>query len=256
MSAPQHTMPDAAAMANVLSEAAELCRRLDLTNQAALFEGFVDRLRKAQPPFDALRDDAYQALNGPAGLFIWTKLQNDPSEYNRLQLAFGRAAFPQTRKQAKPKRSKDWKAVRDSENVWELGGESDLRAITIPHPPRAHAATTFRLTHSNTYGPFDKAEFFVRVGDIYRPSAPDDLASATGWVRAALIEELMLLNGEEVPRSKAQEQFGEETPWWGTYEAQFDLPAGRQRIEIKVVSHHPEQLNSVVLSDWEVNVRK
>jgi len=256
MSAPQHASPDAAAMANVLSEAAELCRRLSLPNQAELFEGFVDRLRKAQPPFDALRDEAYQALNGPAGLFIWTKLQNDPSEYNRLQLAFGRAAFPQPRKQAKPKRSKDWKAVRDSGNVWELGGESDLRAITTPHPPKAHAATTVRLTHSNTYGPFDEAEFFVRVGDIYRPSAADDLASATDWVRAALTEELVFLNGEEVPRSRAEEQFEEEAPWWGTYEAQLELPAGRQRIEIKVVSHHPGSFSSVVLSDWEVNVRE
>ncbi len=205
---------------------------------------------------DALRDEAYHALNGPAGLSIFWKLQDDPSEYNHLQLAFGRAAFPKNPEQAKPRRHREWKAVRDSGIVWELGGESELRTVTIPHPPQARTTTTIRLTHSNSYGPFDEAEFFVRVADLYRPTAHDDPESATDWVYAALVEELVFLNGEEVLRSEAEEQFEEETPWWGTYEARIDLPAGRQRIEIKVVSHAPELLSSVVLADWEVNVRK
>jgi hypothetical protein len=198
MSAPQHTPPDAAAMAGVLSEAAELCRRFGLSNQATLFEGFVDRFQRAQPPFDALRDEAYCALNGPAGLSIWAKLQDDPAEYNRLQLAFGRAAFPEAGRQAEPRRHGERKAVRDSENVWELGGESDLHAVTIPHPPQARAAAAIRLTHSNSYGPFDEAEFFVRVGDLYHPTTHDDFDSATDWVHATLVEELVFLNGEEV----------------------------------------------------------
>jgi hypothetical protein len=243
-------------MAAVLHEAAELCRRLDLPKQVALFEGFVERLSKEQPMSVALRDGAYQALNGPAGLFIWGKLQDDPTEYNRLQLALGKAAFPKETKQAKPKKSVAWKAVKDSENVWELGGESDLRAVTIPHPPQARAATTIRLTHSNSYGPFDEAEFFVRLGDLYRPAAQDDLDPEADWVRAALVEELVFLNGQEVLRPEGHEQFEEETPWSGTYEARVSLPGGRQRIEIKVVSHVPELLRSVVLADWEVNVQE
>jgi hypothetical protein len=243
-------------MAGVLREAAELCRRLDLPKEAALFEGFVDRVSKEQPTSEASRDEAYDALNGPAGLSIFWRLQDDPSEYNRLQLAFGRAAFPENPKQAKPRRRGEWKAVRDSGTVWELGGESELRALTIPHPPGAPAATTVRLTHSNCYGPFDDAEFFVRVGDLNRPTAPDALDSATDWVSAALVEELVFVNGDEILRSEAAGQFEEETPWWGTYEAQVELPAGRQSIEIKVVSHHPELLRSVVLGDWEVNVQK
>jgi len=57
------------------------------------------------------------------------------------------------------------KVIRDSETFWQLDGESELYAVTIPDPPKVGTATTVRLTHSNSYGPFDKAEFFVRVGD-------------------------------------------------------------------------------------------
>src|SRR5215471_13742593 len=141
MRQPPYTPPDAAAMAGVLREAAELCRRLDLPKQAALFDGFVGRLLKEQPISVALRDEAYQALNGPAGLFIWGKLQDDPSEYNRLQLALGRAAFPRSDKKPERKEPREWQAVRDSGVVWELEGESDLRAVTFPHPPTANGDT-------------------------------------------------------------------------------------------------------------------
>jgi hypothetical protein len=243
-------------MAGVLREAAELCRRLDLPKQAALFDGFVDRLLKEQPISAALRDEACHALSGPAGLFIWGKLQDDPSEYNRLQLALGRAAFPQIGKKVKRKRPREWQAVRDSGVVWELGGESDLRAVTLPHPPTANRNTTIRLTHSNTYGPVDDAEFFVRTGDMLRPTGADDLDSATDWVKANLVEELVYVEDTEMLRSEAQEPFEDETPWWGTYDAPLVLPAGRQRIEIKVVSHAPNNLRAVVLADWEVNVQE
>lgn len=256
MSAPEYKPPDAVGMAGVLREAAALCRRLDLPKQAALFDGFVDRLMKEQPISVALRDEAYHALNGPAGLAIWGKFQDDTSEYNRLQLAFGRAAFPRSDKKANRKRSRDWQAVRDCGVVWELGGESDLRAITLPHPPTANGETIIRLTHSNTYGPFDEAEFFVRTGDIDRPIGAGDLDSATDWAKADLVEELVYVEGTEMLRSEAQEPFEDETPWWGTYQARLTLLPGRQRIEIKVLSHAPDLLRPVVLADWEVNVQE
>ena len=147
------------------------------------------------------------------------------------------------------------KAVRDSETFWQLDGESELYAVTIPHPPNAGVATTVRLTHSNSYGPFDDAEFFVRLGDPDKPTDQDDLDSATDWTKARLVEELVSVEGEEMLRSEAPEPFEDETPWEGTYEAQLVIPAGRRSIEIKVVSRHPELLRSLVLADWDVAVR-
>src|SRR3989442_15996671 len=70
------------------------------------------------------------------------------------------------------------KVIRDSDTFWQLDGESDLYAVTIPTPPKSGAGTTVRLTHSNSYGPFDEAEFFVRVGDPDKPTDQDDLDSA------------------------------------------------------------------------------
>jgi len=40
-----------------------------------------------------------------------------------------------------------------------------------------------------------------------------------------------------------------------TFEAPLRLPAGRWSIEIKLVSRAPERMPSLVLSDWEVEVR-
>jgi hypothetical protein len=146
------------------------------------------------------------------------------------------------------------KAVRDSETFWQLDGESELYAVIIPDPPKAGVSATVRLTHSNSYGPFDGAEFFVRVGDPSKPTNQDDLDSATGWVQARLVEELVTVDDEEMLRSEAQEPFEDETPWEGTYDAQLIFPAGRRSIEIKIVSQHPELLRSLVLADWEVTV--
>lgn len=137
------------------------------------------------------------------------------------------------------------KAIRDSDTFWQLEGESELYALTIPDPPKAGVPCTVRLTHSNSYGPFDEAELFVRVG------AHD---SATAWVQARLVEELVTVDDDEMLRSEADEPFDDETPWEGTYEAQLRIPAGRHVIEIKIVSQDPDLLASRVLADWVVTV--
>ena len=121
--------------------------------------------------------------------------------------------------------------------------------------PISGAATTIRLTHSNSYGPFDEAEFFVRVGDPDKPTDQGDLDSASDWVKAHLVEELVTVDNEEMLRSEAQpEAFEDEVPWEGTYDAQLVIPAGRHSIEVKVVSQRTDLLRSLVLSGWEVSV--
>jgi hypothetical protein len=146
------------------------------------------------------------------------------------------------------------KAVRESDVNWQLDGESDLYAVTIPDPPKSGVATTVRLTHSNLYGPFDEADFYVRVGDPDDPTDQEDLDSATDWTQARLVEELVTVGDEEILRSEAEEPFEDETPWEGTYEAQLVIPAGQRSIEIKIISQHPELLRSLVLTGWDVTV--
>lgn len=150
--------------------------------------------------------------------------------------------------------NEDRKVVRDSDVFWQLDGESDLYAMTFPDPPKAGKAATVRLTHSNSSGPVDDVEIFVRVGDPENPTDPDDLDSATDWVKTELVEELVYVEGVETLRSEVEEPFEDETPWDGTYEAQLVLPAGEHTIEVKVVSKYPEVLTSVVLNDWEIGV--
>lgn len=147
------------------------------------------------------------------------------------------------------------KAVRDSENFWQLQGESDLYTLTIPDPPKAGTPTIIRLTHSNTYGPVDEVDFYVRIGDPNNPTDQADLDSSPDWVKARLIEELVYVDDEEILRSEAQEPFEDETPWEGTYEAQLTIPPGQHSIEIKIISRIPELLTSTVLSDWNITVR-
>jgi len=146
------------------------------------------------------------------------------------------------------------KAVRDTETSWQLDGESMLHAVVMPDPPKPNAPATVRLTHSNVYGPFDDADLYVRVGDPANPTDQGDLDSKRDWMKAKLVEELVIVDDEEMLRSEAEEPFEDETPWEGTYEAQLRFPAGRRSIEIKVVSRQPELLSSLVLSDWEVLV--
>ncbi|HSU55404.1 MAG TPA: hypothetical protein VLT36_15215 [Candidatus Dormibacteraeota bacterium] len=154
----------------------------------------------------------------------------------------------------KGKNEPERKVVRSADTWWQLDGESELHATTIPEKPNA-GPVTVRLTHSNVYGPFDKAEFFVRVGDPEDPTGEDDLNAAKDWVKTKLVEELVNVDGEEMLRSEAEEPFEDETPWEGTYEAQLTLPKGRTSIEIKVVSGEPELLSSIVLSDWELKAK-
>jgi hypothetical protein len=88
-----------------------------------------------------------------------------------------------------------------------------------------------------------------------RVSPPqEDLDSASDWVQARLVEELVSVDGEEKLRSEAQEPFEDETPWEGTYDAQLALAAGRHSIEIKIVSRHPDLLRSLVLTGWDITV--
>jgi hypothetical protein len=148
--------------------------------------------------------------------------------------------------------SRERKAVRDSETWWQLDGESELYAATIPDPPKGGARTTIRLTHSNGYGPFDAAEFLVRIGDPRQPTAQDDVEAHDDWVQADLIEELVNVDGEEMLRSEAEEPFEDETPWEGTYEAHLVLPRGECSIEVKILSEEPDLLRSIVLSDWNI----
>src|ERR1700752_3146861 len=103
--------------------------------------------------------------------------------------------------------TEDRKAVRDSDAFWQLDGESELYAVTIPDHPKAAAATTVRLTHSNSYGPIDEVEFFVRVGDPDKRTEQDDLVSTSGWTKAHLVEELITVEDEEMLRSEAREPF-------------------------------------------------
>jgi hypothetical protein len=148
----------------------------------------------------------------------------------------------------------DRKAVRDSDTFWQLDGESELYAVTIPDQPKAAATTTVRLTHSNSYGPFDEVEFFVRVGDPNNRTERDDLDSTSSWIKAHLVEELVTVEDEEMFRSESREPFEDETPWEGTYDSQLVIPTGRHSIEIKIVSRHPELLRSQIINEWDITV--
>ncbi len=76
--------------------------------------------------------------------------------------------------------------------------------------------------------------------------------SVTDWTACTLVEELVYIDGQYLPRSQAKEPFTDEVPWEGTYEAKLKLPAEPCTIEIKVVSEHPDVPYEVVLSDWEI----
>ncbi len=145
------------------------------------------------------------------------------------------------------------KMVSDSPNFWELPSESELQAITIPESPSSKSPTTVRITHCNSYGPVDDTELFIRLGNSNSPTDQDDVESHTDWVLAKLVEELVFVEDDYIPRSDAEEPFEDETVWCATYEAQLKLPAGSQLIEIKLLSRN-DAMPSVVLSDWQVDV--
>jgi hypothetical protein len=197
-----------------------------------------------------------QFLANAAGQPVETLRQADLKAMVKIQpIASGEQPTVQApaKKPAAAKTS-NIKAVRDSEAFWELPGESELRAATMPDPPQAKKQATVRLTHANPYGPFDEATFFVRIGDPENPTDPDNPDAATDWVQCKLVEELLHVDGREIPRAKAKEPFEDETPWEGTYEAKLKMPAQRCSIEIKVVSYHPELPYVAVLSNWQIAV--
>ena len=153
------------------------------------------------------------------------------------------------------KKNKTWKAVRKGDIHWQLDGESSLRAELEPARPKAGQKAVVRLTHSNGLGRLADADFYVRIGDPLKPTGQEDLDSATDWVSASLVEDLLWIDEREVLRSKETEPFENDTTWWGTYEAVLSFPSGKHSIEIKIVSSVPDFLRSLVLSGWELSVR-
>lgn len=264
MSTPRAKLPDTHALLAALRNAVKLCRSLNLPKEASSFQRFVNRFQKKEPTVAFLRDEFHRAWQ-LASLKILARLK-DWSEYRKIDEALRDVMFPgrhedheriKRRKiELKMERKRSGrKAVMESGRFWQLEGESDLRVVTIPAPPKADVATTVRLTHSNSDYPFDELEFFVRIGDPDNPTEQDDLDSADDWVRARLVEELVFVDDREILRSEAHEPFKGITPWWGTYDAQLTFPTGRQSIEIKIVSRQPDLHVSAVLSDWQVEVR-
>lgn len=142
-----------------------------------------------------------------------------------------------------------------SPKSWELGGESVIHCETQPNPPLHEQGTLIRLTHSNAYGPVDDVRFLVRVGDLQRPTRDDQVDAVTDWTEMVLVAESVWVNGEERPRSEAESEMDPEVgdAWAGTFEATLRFPAGKQRIEIQVLSNGP--LGSGVISDWRVKVQ-
>ncbi|MDB6152945.1 MAG: hypothetical protein JWL90_1398 [Chthoniobacteraceae bacterium] len=152
------------------------------------------------------------------------------------------------------KQDNERKVIAESEQEWQLDGESILKAAILPDPPTPDSKATIRVTHSNVYGPFDEADIYVRLGDPKKPTEHDDLDSAPDWIKTRLVEELVFVDDEEMLRSEATEPFEDETPWDGTFDAELLIPPGKQRIEIKVLSRRPHALTSIVLTDWVIDV--
>jgi hypothetical protein len=252
---------DVAAFIPVLRKLVNLCRSLDLPNEAAVFDQMADRFRNQPPSWEAADSEMGSSLmDGCTVGPIIGKLRNDPTPFKRLWMAYFKISCPEYdprtgRLKKKPNGRWKWKAIKDSKTFWELTGESELHAVTIPTPPRTGGRTTVRLTHSNPYGPLDKVEFHVRVGNSRDGADEDDADSASDWVQARLVEELIYVDGKEMLRSKAKKPLEAEIPWDGTYDATLVIPKGRRWIEIRIVSRHRE-LRSMVLSDWSVSAGK
>jgi hypothetical protein len=182
--------------------------------------------------------------------------QTDQKAVDKLKpIASGDEPEPKpgaAKQKSTPKPAKQ-KAIRESDLFWELPGESELRVATIPDPPQPKKHATVRLTHANSYGPFDDAKFFVRIGEPENPTDEAAGNSATDWIECKCIEELVYVDGQYLSRSQAKVPFTDEVPWEGTYEAKLKVPADACTIEIKVVSEHPDVPYEVVLSDWDIS---
>ena len=137
----------------------------------------------------------------------------------------------------------------DTKNYWDLGGETTVYSEVSEKTPYSGKESTVRITLSNLYWPADGMEIFVRTGDLITPTAPDDLNSASDWLKADLIEEIVSPDDEEIFRADAEEPFEDETPWHGTFEAKTILSQGKNSIEIKLLSAS-EMIQSQVLTGW------
>jgi hypothetical protein len=146
-----------------------------------------------------------------------------------------------------------WKQVDDSTAAvsFYLTGESVVRAVTIPSPPSSKTPTIVRVSHSNCYGPVD-SDVFVRLGNPKKPLGVQDFDTVSDWREAELVEDLTESgDGGWKARGKAK---GNGSYWSGTYEVEIQFPKGQHQIEIKIISR-VEQVCSIVLSNWKVNVR-
>jgi hypothetical protein len=151
------------------------------------------------------------------------------------------------------KRAQKWKQVDDSTAAvsFYLTGESVVRAVTIPPRPNSKTPTIVRVSHSNSYGPVD-SDVFVRLGNPKKPLNVQDFDTVSDWRKAKLVEDLMDdENGAWKLRGKAKAMG---LYWSGTYEVEIQFPKGQHQIELKIISR-VEQVCSIVLSNWKVNVR-
>jgi hypothetical protein len=151
------------------------------------------------------------------------------------------------------KRAQTWKQVEDSTAAvsFYLTGESVVRAVTLPSPPGSKSPAIVRITHSNCYGPVD-SDVFVRLGNPKKPLDVQDFDTVSDWRKAKLVEDL--IDDEDKgwkPRGKAK---ATGSYWSGTYEVEIQFSKGQHQIELKIISR-VEQVCSIVLSNWKVNVR-
>jgi hypothetical protein len=128
MTAHQYSPPDAAALLTVLNQATELCRRLDLLNDADTFEHLTARVQQESPIPEASRDEISRAINGIAGLRIINKLGDDFSEYRRLSLAFSRVLFPEIHEAEKqPRRPLEERIDKHCEEIMASPRKAEAR---------------------------------------------------------------------------------------------------------------------------------
>jgi hypothetical protein len=151
------------------------------------------------------------------------------------------------------KKPQKWKKVEGSTAAvsFYLTGESVVRAVTLPTKPSSKTPTIVRVSHSNCYGPV-ASDVYVRLGNPKKPLDVQDFDTVSDWRKAKLVEDLTD-NGDGgwKPRGKAKAMG---LYWSGTYEVAIQFPKGRHQIELKIISR-VEQVCSIVLSNWKVNVR-
>ncbi len=129
-----------------------------------------------------------------------------------------------------------FRALRNALASWETVGESLLQAARV----ETDDGPLLRLTYSNVYGPVDGIELAVR----YRRNP---------WKEAALVEEIVDVDGNTVLRSEAGKLVGE-TPWDATFEVDYPLPKGEFVMDIQLSSPAEGIDPPQVIDDWVVTV--